>query len=158
KIARAFECSDCVDRASTSRQRRPLRAHSFARNKPTGPAPTIKTSVSVVTEFLISHRRIEACHFLENSASTSNRGDIDKSSRGLHHEAPFLWRRSTLKARAQNAPILFWWHSHTPKVCSQGSTNKLPVFTLRRKDSLSDGFLSNLVAQNASELRRVADA
>ena len=46
KIASALECSDCDERASTSRHRNPRRAHSFAKNRPTGPAPTIKTSVS----------------------------------------------------------------------------------------------------------------
>ena len=47
KIASAFECSDCEARASTSRHLRPRRAHSLARNSPTGPAPTIRTSVSM---------------------------------------------------------------------------------------------------------------
>src|SRR5713226_2416222 len=46
KIASALECTDCDERASKSRHRRPRRAHSLARNNPTGPAPTIKTSVS----------------------------------------------------------------------------------------------------------------
>src|ERR1700745_10537 len=39
----------CVGRASTIRQFSPRRAHSFARNSPTGPAPTIRTSVSIAT-------------------------------------------------------------------------------------------------------------
>lgn len=50
KIASAFECSDCDGRASMSRHLRPRRAHSLARKRPTGPAPTISTSVSVVWE------------------------------------------------------------------------------------------------------------
>ena len=45
KIASALECIDCDERSSISFQRIPRRAHSFARNSPTGPAPTIKTSV-----------------------------------------------------------------------------------------------------------------
>src|SRR5262245_61836618 len=50
KIASAFECSDWAARASMSRQRRPRRAHSLARNSPTGPAPTIRTSVSTADD------------------------------------------------------------------------------------------------------------
>ena len=46
KIASALECTDCDACASISRHRRPRRAHSFARKSPTGPAPTISTSVS----------------------------------------------------------------------------------------------------------------
>src|SRR5580765_4756338 len=54
KMASALECSDCVERASTSRHRSPRRAHSFARNRPTGPAPTIRTSVSIAVLLIIS--------------------------------------------------------------------------------------------------------
>src|SRR5215469_9895466 len=45
KMASAFECSDCDARSSIRRHRTLRRAHSFARNKPTGPAPTISMSV-----------------------------------------------------------------------------------------------------------------
>ena len=48
KIASALECSDCPERVPTSRHLRLRRAHSVARNSPTGPAPTIRTSVSVI--------------------------------------------------------------------------------------------------------------
>ncbi len=47
KMASALECSDCPARVSTMRAERPRRAHSFARRRPTGPAPTIRTSKSV---------------------------------------------------------------------------------------------------------------
>src|SRR3954466_7269170 len=46
KIASALECSDCAAPFSTRRQRSPRRAHSLANRSPTGPAPTINTSVS----------------------------------------------------------------------------------------------------------------
>src|SRR4051794_13660635 len=41
EIASAFECSDWPGLASTISYRSPRRAHSFARNRPTGPDPTI---------------------------------------------------------------------------------------------------------------------
>ena len=47
KMASAFEFGDCDACASTIRQVKPRRAHSFARNNPTGPAPTTRTSTSV---------------------------------------------------------------------------------------------------------------
>ena len=48
-LSRAFasECSDCDEHSSMTRYRRSWRTHSFATNKPTGPAPTIHTSVSI---------------------------------------------------------------------------------------------------------------
>jgi hypothetical protein len=46
-MANAFECSDCDDCSSTIRKLKPRRSHSLARNRPTGPAPTIRTFVSV---------------------------------------------------------------------------------------------------------------
>src|SRR5436309_571158 len=49
KMGSALEWTDCDERASTSRHRKPRRAHSFARKRPTGPAPTIKTSVSTAS-------------------------------------------------------------------------------------------------------------
>ena len=53
KIASAFECSDCDACSSISRHRKPRRAHSFARNRPTGPAPTIRMSVSVALSAIV---------------------------------------------------------------------------------------------------------
>jgi hypothetical protein len=42
KIASAFECSESAACSSTNLHRSPRRTHSFARNNPTGPAPTIR--------------------------------------------------------------------------------------------------------------------
>ena len=54
KIASALECSDWPECASTIRHLRSRRAHSFARNRPTGPAPTIRISVLSAALAIIS--------------------------------------------------------------------------------------------------------
>src|SRR5215468_5526173 len=60
KMASAFEWIDWDERASMSRQRRPRRAHSCARNSPTGPAPTINTSVSIAALRILHPPRLSA--------------------------------------------------------------------------------------------------
>src|SRR6516225_3014016 len=76
--------TDCVERASMTRHLSPRRAHSFARNKPTGPAPTIRTSVSIATFCMISsnyrvhsrNRPIEQIFFREKPGEALAPGTI----------------------------------------------------------------------------------
>src|SRR5579872_738919 len=92
KIAKAFECSDCDERSSISRHCKFLRAHSFARNRPTGPAPTINMPVSVslsgMSDFL--------CWLDEGGLSAAAQIQVDGKSLYSHLRRPDVTERILL--------------------------------------------------------------